>query len=306
MGFKAGSIRSERAPEVLPDRLIAFLDILGFSHRLTQMTLEGLHAEYARVIDEADRTVFAPPNLLDPKGPPISNFARAQFVFDSVVLVSHPTVGKSRGQAVFNFISGLLVLMEKSFHAQFPLRGCIGFGDYLDDSRRRIFLSGQFPAIVRAEKAQEWSGAYLLEEAATVAIDAMYGRTAEQHAASPLREHQLLRHSVPLKEGAALEAWCLNWPSFLTMPELNRGLVFMTGPKAENTRTFANYCRNLPDITVELPQGYRPATTLRLQPCAAGMRLQFTNAEGITVDPPSGWKMRINLVTINRDDDPAE
>ena len=43
----------------LPQRFIAFFDILGFSERLQTMPLKELHAFYARLIDDVRETVFS-------------------------------------------------------------------------------------------------------------------------------------------------------------------------------------------------------------------------------------------------------
>ena len=83
-------IRTHLATTLFPGRLIAFLDVLGFSQRLANARLEEIHTEYAALIDEARTKVF---DSKDTAGKPQNNFAWARFVFDSLIVVSNDVSG---------------------------------------------------------------------------------------------------------------------------------------------------------------------------------------------------------------------
>src|SRR5688572_10707044 len=110
-------------PELLRGRLIGFFDILGFSQRLQDMELSTLHQLYAELIDDVRRTVFNPQILGAPEGRTKSNFERASFLFDSIVLVSRELLSDSGRPAIHDFLMSCSTLMEKSFAKQLPLRG---------------------------------------------------------------------------------------------------------------------------------------------------------------------------------------
>jgi hypothetical protein len=131
-----------------------------------------LHREYAALIDEASQSVFEQQAIAGSPEPHVSNFQKSQFLFDSLVVVSYPT---SDVKNICKFVLSCLLLMEKAFGRGFFLRGCISLGDFLDDPGRDIFLSSQFPRLVRAEKAQEWLGCYIDDIAENVVLNGVFG-----------------------------------------------------------------------------------------------------------------------------------
>jgi hypothetical protein len=92
---------------ILENRLIAFLDVLGFSARLEAETPADVVATYCSFIDEANTKIFQPVNQLQ-QAAKVSNFAATKFVFDSVVLVSHP-IDDPRNVSNFVFAATLLL-----------------------------------------------------------------------------------------------------------------------------------------------------------------------------------------------------
>jgi hypothetical protein len=166
-------------PEVLSSRLVAFLDILGFSERLTQMSLPDLHREYAELIDYARTSAFGASSTQG------DNFAFAQFVFDSLVLVSHPLSGDDGAKSTFNFVAATVQLLEEAFRRHMPLRGAMGLADFLHDRERAIFLSPVFPSLVVAERSQEWCGVVVLPEAVNAVFDGIHGTTPAAVPPSP-------------------------------------------------------------------------------------------------------------------------
>ena len=79
---------TETDPVLLSRRLVAFCDILGFTERLKTSPLRDLHATYSRLIDHANSKIFQQEAGVG--SPHHRNFARADFLFDSVLLVSNP------------------------------------------------------------------------------------------------------------------------------------------------------------------------------------------------------------------------
>ena len=71
-------------------RLIGFLDILGFSHRVEEENIESLYKLFKGLIEEANTRVFSSQGV-KPDGSlkENNNFFYAEFISDSIVLVSN-------------------------------------------------------------------------------------------------------------------------------------------------------------------------------------------------------------------------
>jgi hypothetical protein len=274
-----------------------FFDILGFSDRLRTMEITVLHHLYAELIDDVRVTVFTPEILGTPDKQRKSNFDRADLLFDSIVLVSRNLMGDGYGAAVHDFLMSCTSLMEKSFAQQLPIRGAIGFGDYLEDSTRNIFLSREFAHLVRAEKAQNWSGCLVLPEAAKQILPIVFlmpdAPTHYEHRAMPL-----VRYEVPFKSTDTPSSntyWCINWVYFLDPSERAIGLAFLKTPKLENTLRFIQHIDSLPDEDRPLPENFRPAIRILGQGTRCGVRIKFLDASGHGVDPPADASLKIKL-----------
>lgn len=101
----------------LENRLIAMLDVLGFAGRIqTREGLQGTAARYAELIERAKRHMFSPQAVPGSPKNPEPNFEYGQFVFDTLVLVSHPIDVKS----TCRFIFATILLMDMFFTERFP------------------------------------------------------------------------------------------------------------------------------------------------------------------------------------------
>lgn len=289
------STKSAGNYEILSQRLIGFFDILGFSDRLRTMEITDLHHLYAKLIDDVKNTVFSSEILGTPDKQRKANFDRANFLFDSIVLVSRDLNSEPISPAAHDFLMSCSSLMEKSFAMQLPLRGAIGFGDYLEDSERNIFLSSEFANLVRAEKAQEWSGCIVLPEANLKLLPVVFlepdAPTHYEHRAMPIAFYE-----VPFKSTESLQLrryWCVNWVYFLNPSSCEAGLGFLKSPKFENTLKFVRYIEGLPDKEQPLPDTFLPAVRVLTQGTRCGARLKFIDASGNGVDPPAGRKFNV-------------
>lgn len=290
-------------PELLRGRLIGFFDILGFSQRLQDMELFALHHLYAELIDDARSTVFNSKILGLSEGQTKANFDRASFLFDSIVLVSRELSSDFGRPAIHDFLMSCSTLLEKSFAKQLPLRGVIGFGDYLEDDQRNIFLSREFAEMVRTEKAQDWSGCVVLRSAEKQILPVVF----LEPNASTHYEHQaqvLALYKVPFKthgnsesgERASASAWCVNWVYFLDQADLEQGLQFLKGSKRSHTERFIRYITQLPDEVRPLPKNFSPAVRLLAQGTLGGVRIKFLDEDGRGVDPPQDAALLIKLI----------
>jgi hypothetical protein len=269
---------------VLQNRYIAFLDILGFSERLARAPLAEIHAEYAALIDEAQTKAF---DAKDTSGKPDINFAWARFVFDSLIVVSNDIDGPDAARNAFKFIAALVLLAEVSFARRLPLRGAIGRGDVLEDAQRGVILSPLFPQLLQAEKSFEWSGVVVLPAHADGLVSLLH--LSSPAALPQMGSNFLIRYPAPVKgETTPVELWCVNWSHLMSDAELANGFAFLNQAKGDPTRAFVNFVGSLPAQGGSLPEKFRPATHLRVMIAVPGLRMKFADDAGNGVDPPEG------------------
>jgi len=270
---------------VMPDRLIAFLDVLGFGRRL-ESDLEGTHAKYAELIDLARKEVFQnqPGYLLRYQ----ANFAKSVFIYDSVLLVSHPT---DEAGAVGHFLLATTFLLERAFAAGLPLRGCIGFGDFLCDDDRHIYLASNSKVLVEKADAQDWSGCVVLPGAQALVLDATYCNGMDTDAAPPVKKSlPVVPFVVPFKQVAHSqreELWCLNWVYMLPDAEREQGMDYLKGAKEKhcNTKEFVEYVLGLDDKVLKLRGEVPGATRLKGVYCKHVARQIAVTDDGTVVRP---------------------
>jgi hypothetical protein len=284
MGIIPTEMSANDAPTLLGRRLIAFLDILGFSRRLETMPASDLHSIYAALIDHATKFVFRQED--GAAGNVRRNFTKAQFLFDSIVLISNPVDDDTGPKNVFDFLSATALLFEKSLGREMPLRGCIGYDDILLDESRQVFLSPSFPAMVREEKTEEWSGVTLLPAAVDQVLAALYGDPESEIARNGTGH--VIRYGVPRKPEGHSEAWCLNWAYLCDAEDLRIGLGFLTGRQREETRRFAEHVRELVGPGPPVPEAHRPIHRVLLQAARVGCHIKFVDQAGNGVNPPPG------------------
>ena len=276
---------------ILKARHIAFLDLLGFSHRLESTPLENIHLEYAALMDEAQSRVF---DSADTSGQPNHNFAFARFLFDSLVVVSNPTEEETGALNTFKFISSVSWLLQIGIERGMPFRGCLSHGDVLDDSARGVILSPAFPELVIAEKDFNWSGAVVLPRAVEPIFAGLHNSKPDELPQNA--SNFFVRYDAPTKSGNCKSWWCLNWVHLCTATSIRRGVASLNEAKQHPTREFVEFIQALPSQARGLPEQFRPATEVRCQTAKRGFRLLFLDESGAPVDLPDGVPFNFTFV----------
>jgi hypothetical protein len=268
----------------LENRLIAFLDVLGFSARLESEEIESLHKQYAVFIDEAKTATFFAAQG-DNTGR--KNFEFSQFLFDSIVLVSCPVDDVYN---VNNFVSAVSLLLELGFKSKLPLRGAISQGDFLYDQERNIFLSERFPELAKFELKQEWAGCSVLRHAEQTVANAAIGITdISQIPVEQTRNQLFHRYKSPLKNGEVFDSLVLNYLFFLSEKEILSGIDYLIQGKKEHNAQYFEFLKNLPLSYQQLDQGMLPAVSCASITTRSGVRFKFIDADGNSCVPASGF-----------------
>ncbi|GIZ13339.1 hypothetical protein [Pseudomonas sp. NCCP-436] len=259
----------------LENRLIAFLDVLGFSARLESEEIESLHKQYSSFIDEAkNATFFAAQG--DNTGR--KNFDFSQFLFDSIVLVSCPIDDVYN---VNNFISAVSLLLELGFKNKLPLRGAISQGNFLHDEERNIFLSERFPELAKFELRQEWAGCTVLRHAEeTIAKSALGISNISAIPTEQTRNQLFHRYKAPLKNGETFDSIVLNYMFFLSEEEILEGIEYLIPGKKEHNIAYFEFLKSLPLPLQKLQPEFFPAEYFTYIATRSGMRAKFINSEG--------------------------
>jgi hypothetical protein len=259
----------------LENRLIAFLDVLGFSARLESEKIESLHRQYSSFIDEAKNATFF---SVQGDNTGRKNFDFSQFLFDSIVLVSCPIEDIYN---VNNFISAVSLLLELGFKNKLPLRGAISQGNFLHDDERNIFLSERFPELAKFEIKQEWAGCTILKHAEDIVTQSAFGASDTLEIPTTQTRNQLFhRYDVPLKNGETLNALVLNFLFFLSEEEILSGIDYLIPGKKEHNIAYFDFLKNLPITLQKLSPEFSPAEYMTLIATRSGMRVKFIDANG--------------------------
>ena len=264
----------------LENRLIAFLDVLGFSARLEKEDISSLHAQYSSYIDEAKNATFYSAQG-DNTGR--KNFEFSQFLFDSIVLVSCPVDDVFN---VNNFVSAVALLLELGFKSNLPLRGAISQGDFLYDQERNIFLSDRFPELAKFELKQEWAGCTILRHAEQTVLDAAFGIKSLNELPEQQTRNQIVhKYQVPLKQKEFFDGLTLNFLFFLSEAEILAGIDYLIAGKNEKNREYFEFLKSLPIHLQKLNPEFHPAVYCTFVATRSGMRAKFIDGKGNRCEP---------------------
>ena len=268
------------------------LDVLGVDSQLrTPEELEKMTDYYGKAILGVQQELFKPTALKGSEEVPRPPFFFDRFVFDTIVLVSHPI----DPFGVKDFIFGLSLLMEK-FHSQkLPIRGCIGMGNFSLSEQENIFLSDSFKRIFQHEGIQNWAGCSILPEAEEIILSELMGCSVEEFENRELkRSDPVVQYPIPTKDPHADHKMrmCINWVYGLTPSELNNGMDFITAvpAKHQNTLSFVRNILSLKDDAVLIPSEvpWSPENTLSVIKARAGSRLITKDRYGNRIAAPLG------------------
>ncbi len=275
---------------VLENRLIAFLDVLGFASRMDNETAVNVVKEYGKFIADADKTVFNPPKMLSDDVDRVSNFATSKFVFDSIVLVSHPIDDPKN---ICNFILAIIQLMESGLLNNLPLRGAISLGGYVEDRANGVFVSPEFKRLHFEEQRLQWAGCCILANAADTVLKGLHGQVISPEFSQ--RHHPIVYYPVPVKDEdnsiSEMARWALNWTYFLSPSQLSSAIDYLTEPKKSETVKFAEHVAKLSGAGRQLLAGHQPPIYYRYMPSISACRLKFTDES----DNPSAPQGEITM-----------
>jgi hypothetical protein len=275
--------------KVLENRLIAFLDVLGFQDRMKRESPERLVEIYGEFIKEANEQVFgndAPSDIQNCDG----NFAATKFVFDSIVLVSHPI---DSSQNISKFILATIVLMEKAMQDNLPLRGAISKSSFVEDIKNNLFVSDAFKSLSKFEASIDFSGCCILSDVADEILIGINGGPLKSN--QDLKRFPMVLYPVPQKNGNVTDMWCLNWIHMFPRNKLQASIDYLIEPKKQNTQEFVDFVAKLKGEDKQSIETFGETLFVRYMGTTNQCRLQFIDSDENPANPPSkGFEIRLD------------
>lgn len=233
--------------------------------------------QYVQFIAEANSKIFTEVSTTA-TSKSTENFAKTKFVFDSVVLISHPL---DKPDSVGKFILATIALMEQGFQNKLPLRGAITLGDYVESVEQGVFVSSSFKELFTEEQNHEWSGCCVLEKATDCVLLGLHGTPTPTR--SPKNSQPLILYSVPVKGGASppvAPRWCLNWCYLLNESQIIPSIDYLIEPKKTNTKNFLLHVSSLESVDRIAVKKHTPPLYLRIMGCRTQWRCVFFDEAG--------------------------
>lgn len=287
-------------------RLVGLFDILGFSTRLKTYELPQVR-RHLRALIRAIRTQALTNSLPNIPADDDDHLESARFVFDSVLLVSHPTKDRRH---VHDFIFASIALLEFGFKHHCPFRGSITLSDVFIDEETGLVIGDQFPELRDAEKMQEWSGCFIHPKASSLVFDSIMGNIEyKKKKRFPSGSDAFHWLEVPIKDSSAkwrpLNAWCLNWAHLLEERVLPVGLRYMEKQalKLANTQRYLTYVRSLPNDLIPVKGSVPKGTMVKAIKSRYGFRTVLVDKMGNAVPIRSG---KLKFAVASGDSQPVE
>jgi len=268
------------------NRLICFLDVLGFSAMVEKQGVERIYEKYSEFIDKAKNEVFYSKPSNDES--PATNFEEAEIVSDSVVLISHDI---RDAVSVTNFIGSIQLFLELGVLGGFVFRGGVTLGDIIFDKKRNIILSKEFNELTKFEAKIDMPGCVILEKAKKIILHSMFGENTVKKGLIPIRSLPLAKFNIPLKpknvkdgeviveKKEKIYSWVINFTHFLTDYYLNYLVEILAGDRNKqlNFIKYLDLIHSLPDDNSNIIKLDQKIYDIRVMKSRSGARFGYRN-----------------------------
>ena len=276
-----------------PNRLICYLDVLGYSHMVREYGIEHMYKKYANFVDLAKSKVFfSRPENYDG---PIDNFEVAEIVSDSVLLVSHDIRNIT---SVNNFIGSIHFFLEIALSSGFMFRGCVSQGDVIFDKERNIVLSDEFNEMADFEKKIDAPVCTIFKRASGTIIEAMFGDSQRASEVELSKSLPVIRWNTPIKDQEKESFWCINYTYFCGPDLLEEVVSSLSGDqrKQENFIEYLNYLEALPEEVVRPSGGRENSEVVKIMKSRTGMRVAFFSSEGYVIQTSNDMRFPAEFI----------
>lgn len=267
------------------DRLICFLDVLGYSAMVEKVGIEEIYTKYSSFVDIAKNKVFF--GTPDTYKGPSNNFAFSEIFSDSIILISHDIRDAT---SVNNFIGAIHLFLELGLVNEFMFRGCVNQGDIIIDEERKIFLSKEFNEATKYESKIDVPVCVILDKARHTVISSLFGWKTCIRGVVPTKSLPIVKWSVPLKQGLEEALWCINYTFFCNKSQINAAIKYLAGdsPKQTNFVKYLAFIDSLPEEVLIPSLKNATFDHVKVIKSRSGMRVAFANELG-EIQEPIKW-----------------
>lgn len=270
------------------NRLICFLDVLGYSEMIKEHGIKHIYEQYSKFIDEAKTKAFYGDTFHN--GKPKETFLIAETVSDSMLFVSNDI---NDVFSVNNFVGAIHYILELGLEHNFLFRGAITVGNIIYDKERSIFVSQEFNKLAKFEPTMELPMCVVFDEAKEIITQSLYGIKTMNDGITPSGDLPIIKYEIPLKEYEHVEndtylkkymykeMWCLNYTFFSTQKTLLQVEFFLSGDKKKQTNfiKYLEFIKQIPYQLIELDKKLLPLKYLQIMKSRTGLRVSFLNEQ---------------------------
>jgi hypothetical protein len=217
-------------------RVVAFLDVLGFSDEIETKSLDELAMKYERIIAQV-RAFLRPLQIqeqhltLFPNRSSDSPWCNLHIFSDSIILIANTDTE----------VGCLEILVYAWRLAQFllgagmPPRGGISYGEIHSNSKTGVFLGRALTRAYRLEQSQDWIG-ISIDETLRYRYREIFANVEDTN--NPVSVI-FKRYPVPKKDGTREDLFTINW-RFAYVIEKGTRSLFQRSDKPEVNRKIDN------------------------------------------------------------------
>ena len=268
------------------NRLICFLDVLGYSAMIEKVGIEEIYTKYSQFVDIAKNKVFF--GVPDDYKGPSNNFEISEIVSDSILLVSHDIENVA---SVNNFIGSIHLFLELGLASGFMFRGCISQGEIIFDEHRSIFLSKEFNELAKFEPKINAPVCVIFEEAKATVLSSLFGAEMGVSGVIPSRSLPVVKWPIPLKGEIVKDLWCINYTFFCSKKQIETAIEYLSGDITKQ-KNFIKYLEFLEAFSEErlMPDSKSlHGNHVKIMKSRSGIRIAFVNGSGEVEQPPIQW-----------------
>ncbi|MGQ4877223.1 hypothetical protein ACOJCM_01450 [Billgrantia sp. LNSP4103-1] len=268
------------------NRLICFLDVLGFSAMVEKAGIEEIYKKYSEFVDTAKNKVFF--GVPEDYEGPSNNFEISEIVSDSILLVSYDIDNVA---SVNNFIGSINFFLELGLKSGFMFRGCINQGDIIYDEERRIFLSNEFNELAKFEPQISAPVCVIFEKAKATVVSSLFGDEISSRGVAPSKSLPVIKFDVPLNGGKEESYWCINYTYFCNQRHLKEAIEYLEGDSVKKSSfiRYIDFLDALPEDRLMPSEVNIYGTFVKVMKSRSGMRVAITNGGGETLLAAIHW-----------------
>lgn len=226
---------------IIGNRVVTFIDILGFKNLIKNNSLKNLARAYetilAQVLSVNKRQEIETRPTLFPEHPLDLPYCKTFMFSDSIIIIANgPSQIETLKTLIFTWRTFQQLLVSG-----LTARGAVSFGEIYINTSKNIFLGSALTKAYELEQTQEWVGAIVDDNV----FEAFPMLKKEVDNKDGFLNKLFLRYEVPLKNKKAIMAYTINWRANLMLEKGAKSLFEYTGEKIVDIK-FDNtieYCK---------------------------------------------------------------